>query len=103
MTKTYGKNGNIKVNVFDSYEELSLAAADFVADKMKGAGYALAASGVIGFILNMIATVLEANGGFVLEMYMPETVPFLFGVFLIALAYVFNYGCKLQQESDETI
>ncbi len=36
MTKTYGKNGNIKVNVFDSYEELSLAAADFVADKMKG-------------------------------------------------------------------
>lgn len=74
-----------------------------VADKMKGAGYALAASGVIGFILNMIATVLEANGGFVLEMYMPETVPFLFGVFLIALAYVFNYGCKLQQESDETI
>ena len=30
MTKTYGKNGNIKVNVFDSYEELSLAAADFV-------------------------------------------------------------------------
>lgn len=31
----YGKNNNIEVNVFDSYEELSLAAANFVAAKMK--------------------------------------------------------------------
>ena len=27
----------------------------------------------------------------------------MLGVVLIIIAYVFNYGCKLQQESDETL
>lgn len=74
-----------------------------VADKIKGAGYALAASGALGFVLNMVAVVLKAKSGFAIEAHMPEAAPFLFGVFLIALAYVFDYGCKLQQQADETL
>ena len=27
----------------------------------------------------------------------------MLGVVLIIIAYVFNYGCKLQQEADETL
>lgn len=76
-----------------------------VADKMKGAGFALSVTGIVGFVLNMVIQMFVANGIMYFDtmIYMPDMVPFLFGVFLIALAYIFNYGCKLQQESDETI
>lgn len=76
-----------------------------VSDKMKGAGLALIVTGILGFILNVLVRVLMANSTLYFDTmtYMPDTVPFLFGVFLLALAYIFNYGCKLQQEADETI
>ena len=40
--------------------------------------------------------------------YMDLGYPFIYsvlilGVVLMIIAYVFNYGCKLQQESDETL
>lgn len=76
-----------------------------IGDKMKGAGITLIVIGVVGFVLNLTVNYFIANGTLDFETmnYLPDTVPFLFGAFLTALAYVFNYGCKLQQESDETI
>ena len=76
-----------------------------IADKIKGAGYALVVTGAVGFLLNVLVQFLVASGDlfFGNMQYLPDTVPFFFGVMLIALAYVFNYGCKLQQESDETL
>lgn len=76
-----------------------------VADKMKGAGTAFVVAGGLSFIFNI--TLMILNGAGVLDFADVPTYPdffsFVLGVFLLALAYVFNYGCKLQQESDETI
>ncbi len=76
-----------------------------VADKMKGAGVAFVVAGGLAFIFNV--TLMILNGASVLDFADVPTYPdffsFVLGVFLLALAYVFNYGCKLQQEADETI
>jgi hypothetical protein len=76
-----------------------------VADKMKGAGMAFVVASGLAFMFNV--TLMILNGAGVLEFAdapsYPDFFSFVLGVFLLALAYVFNYGCKLQQESDETI
>lgn len=96
---------NFGVKIFRTVRTAETPFRYDVADKMKGAGTALIVTGIIGFVLNVLVRVLMANGTLHFDSltYMPDTVPFLFGAFLIALAYIFNYGCKLQQESDETI
>lgn len=76
-----------------------------IADKLKGAGYVMMVTGGLGFVLNVVIQCLKANGveGIGTAIELPDLIPFVFGSFLVALAYVFNYGCKLQQESDETL
>ncbi len=76
-----------------------------IADKLKGAGCVMMVTGGLGFALNVVVQGLKANGveGIGTATELPDLVPFVFGAFLVALAYVFNYGCKLQQESDETL
>ena len=76
-----------------------------IADKLKGAGCVMMTTGAVGFVLNMILQCLSMNGceGIGMIDELPDFAPFVFGAFLAALAYVFNYGCKLQQESDETL
>ncbi len=75
------------------------------ADKMKGAGIALVGTGVAAFAINLTALIMERSGNMLLAdmTYLPDFDSMAFGVFLIVLAYVFNYGCKLQQEHDETL
>ncbi|MBP1542735.1 MAG: hypothetical protein J6A16_01450 [Oscillospiraceae bacterium] len=76
-----------------------------VADKIKAAGTVFALTGALCFIMNVAVMILEAAGILNFDSFtsLPDFFSFVFGVFLLALAYVFNYGCKLQQESDETL
>ncbi len=75
-----------------------------VADKIKASGLIFLNTGVIALIAEFIRLVLT-----VLNLYnSDETIvfelsPLIWAAGLLAIAYIFNYGCKLQQESDETI
>ena len=83
-----------------------------MADKIKGAGFLAILVGVISCVYRLIVDVLLRNGvirTFVKsDGYMDIGYPFIgflgiLGIVLIMVAYVFNYGCKLQQEADETL
>lgn len=78
-----------------------------IADKIKKAGIVLILTGLFGSVTEFIYTVLVDKGVFVGQ----NTIGVISGcedmiilsMVLMAVAYVFNYGCKLQQESDETL
>ena len=83
-----------------------------IADKIKGTGFLAILLGVIWCVYRTIAEMLIKNGTirFVWEQegFRELGYTFIFsviilGVVLMMTAYVFNYGCKLQQESDETL
>lgn len=96
---------NFGVKIFKNVRTAESPFCYDIADKIKGAGFALAVTGVVDFLMNVTVKFLVANGTlyFKTMTYLPDTIPFLFGAFLLALAYIFNYGCKLQQEADETL
>ena len=79
-----------------------------VADKMKGAATAIIAANLINFAIGLIYL---AVGGFmklsndeVFEMAIKfDLGSLILGILIYAFSYVFNYGAKLQQESDETL
>ncbi len=73
-----------------------------IADKIKGAAMAVFVTATIDFIAEIIMGILEVNG--IWEINVNITFDyFIWSAILFAIAYIFNYGCKLQQESDETI
>lgn len=77
-----------------------------IADKVMGAGFAMTVCGAIGTVLWVVYSLLEANGTFIGDVFFSlggGLDLLVFGLFLIALSYVLSYGCKLQQESDETL
>lgn len=83
-----------------------------IADKIKGMGFLSILLGIISLVYRMIVELLARNGvikHFVKsDGYVDLGYPFCYsviilGVVLMIIAYVFNYGCKLQQESDETL
>lgn len=85
-----------------------------IADKIKGAGTAAVILAVIWEVYRMIAEAIAMNHGNSFSMAGKDNVftvfsqsfivsVLLLGFVLIMAAYVFNYGCKLQQESDETL
>ncbi|MBQ8613906.1 MAG: DUF2975 domain-containing protein [Ruminiclostridium sp.] len=77
-----------------------------IANKIKGAGIALITGTFVCSILEFVTGFLLSSGIIAdTESYesIVSTNYAVFGVVLVALAYVFNYGCKLQQESDETV
>ncbi len=81
-----------------------------IADKIKGAGQVMIWGSVIVIVLE---TVMNIAMGFLDEAGIAEAgeafnpslnIPIIFaGGALLMIAYIFNYGCKLQQESDETV
>ena len=76
-----------------------------IADKIKGAGHA---AWIIGFGLLVYdcAATLYLKDRVSLTWYGFGSVEFgilILGAVLSISAYIFNYGCKLQQESDETL
>ena len=83
-----------------------------IADKIKATGTLAATFGGIWLVYRMIAEVLLKNNiirlvsesdGFRELGYTFIFSVIILGVVLMMTAYVFNYGCKLQQESDETL
>ena len=83
-----------------------------IADKIKGTGILGVMLAVIWRVYRTIADLLIKNGTIRLvweaDAYreLGDTIIFsvaMLGVVLIIVAYVFNYGCKLQQEADETL
>lgn len=96
---------NFGVGIFRSLRNGETPFRYDVSDKLKGAGIAMIVTGAFGFVMNVVVRCLMANGVMFVDGMesLPDTIPFVFGMFLVALAYVFNYGCKLQQESDETL
>ena len=78
-----------------------------IADKIRGAGIALVAGTAVSFLINALNVILMECGVIAdvetaYELYVDVNYA-VFGVVLMALAYIFNYGCKLQQEADETL
>ena len=75
-----------------------------VADKIKASGITFIVTGIIHIVLEIIKGFLYMAGVFKGEISTTIVADFfVYGIVIIAIAYIFNYGCKLQQESDETI
>lgn len=79
-----------------------------VADKMKGAATAIIAANLINFAIELIyfAVVgfMKINNDEAFEMAIKfDFGNLILGIMIYAFSYVFNYGAKLQQESDETL
>ena len=81
-----------------------------IADKIKGAGFLAILLGIISLVYRTVVELISKNGGNFVKSdgYMDLGYPFIYsvlilGVVLMIIAYVFNYGYKLQQESDETL
>ncbi len=78
-----------------------------IAENIKKAGISLILTGFFGSVTEFIYNVLVENKVFLGE----NTIGIINGcedmvmlsIVIMAVAYIFNYGCKLQQESDETI
>ena len=79
-----------------------------VADKMKGAATAIISANLINFAIGLV---YFAVGGF-MKLSNDESFEIvinfdlgslILGILIYAFSYVFNYGAKLQQESDETL
>lgn len=77
-----------------------------IADKINGCAISLTFGGSIAFILQAVTAV--SSGFSELEIYNQTNsilvaLAVFIGIGLKLVAYILNYGCKLQQESDETL
>lgn len=73
-----------------------------IADKIKAVAMVVFVTGTIDFIMEIIMAILEVNGFWSGDVTIDFEL-FVWSAILSAVAYIFNYGCKLQQESDETL
>ena len=76
-----------------------------IADKMKGLGYVLCGCGIIGAMLFLISNLLidKLKNDWFWNATGFGLVFMVVGLIFIAFALIFETGCKLQQESDETL
>ena len=75
-----------------------------IADKVKGAALALLMCGLLSIIVQSISPIFSENFSDICHYYFFIAVWNCFtGILLGIMSYVMNFGCKLQQESDETI
>ena len=75
-----------------------------IADKVRGASLALIICGLAGILVQAVSHSFSEAFSDICHYYFFMTVGSIFiGVLLGIMSYVFNYGCKLQQESDETL
>ena len=97
VTSTESGSVGLKVDTVTGHGIVVKGPAQLNASKIKAAGMALIGTG----FLAIVAAVME---GFFKETTIRiELDFFIWGAVILAIAYIFNYGCKLQQESDETI
>lgn len=77
-----------------------------IADKIKGAGFAVCTGGFLGFLTSPLTSTALNNadlGTFTVIFFVGYCGFCIVGSIILMFAYIFNYGCKLQQESDETV
>lgn len=75
-----------------------------IADKVKGASLALILSSLAGILVQSVSNLFSEKFSDICHYYFFLTVGSLVvGLLLGVMSYVMNYGCKLQQESDETL
>ena len=95
---------NFGVKIFSTLKDGETPFRYEIADKIKAAGMAFFATGIVHVIGEALNGFLNATGVFAGELSINLGFNFfIWGAFLTAIAYIFNYGCKLQQESDETL
>lgn len=75
-----------------------------IADKVKGASIALCGSGFLGILVQSVSHLFSAAFSDICHYYLFIAIGnCIVGIILGIVSYVLSYGCKLQQESDETI
>ena len=75
-----------------------------IADKVKGASLALILSSFAGILVQSVSPLFSEAFTDICHYYFFPTVGCLVvGLLLGVMSYIMNYGCKLQQESDETL
>ena len=75
-----------------------------IADKVKGASYALILSSFAAILLQSASHLFSEKFSDICHYFFFLTIGSLVvGLLLGVMSYVMNYGCKLQQESDETL
>ncbi len=77
-----------------------------IADKIRAAALTLVVTGTVNSVTYIVYEILAETKIFNRTSYIDimDCSEFMFfGLFLIALSYVFNYGCKLQHEADDTV
>lgn len=75
-----------------------------IADKVKGAALALSMCGIASIIVQGISDLFSTAFSDLIHYYFFIALGNIFtGLLLGIMSYVMNFGCKLQQESDETI
>ena len=98
---------NFVIKLFKEIENGDTPFRYSVADKMKGLSDAVMASGIIFALPQFVNQILSiftdipdktSNSAGVIVLG-----ALFLGLVFKALSYIFNYGCKLQQESDETL
>lgn len=95
---------NFGVKVFKELKKGETPFRYEIADKIKAAGMTLIGTGVVHIIAEIVRGFLYEAGNFTVKVSLTFDFDFcICGVAVLAIAYIFNYGCKLQQESDETI
>lgn len=77
-----------------------------IGDKIKAAGLSLCSGGFLGFLAIFFASAFADTtdiGLFIVVFFVGYCGFGIVGAVVTMFSYIFNYGCRLQQESDETV
>ena len=76
-----------------------------IGDKIRAAGITLAATGAAAFLIKFTCNLLCSFDIITdtVAVGLSDSYLCLMGALICIFSYIFNYGCKLQQESDETL
>lgn len=98
---------NFVIRLFKEIETGETPFRYSIADKMKGLSDAVLAGSIVfaapGIVSIFIYTFTETEGSQTNASAVIMLGGLFLGVLFRALSYIFGYGCKLQQESDETL
>lgn len=96
---------SIIIGIFHDIERSDSPFVYSIADKIKGLSNLVFAGAGLHFVIFMVNELKGIFGGYVINSVdgVMGVVGLLIGVVLMAISYIFAYGCKLQQEYDETL
>ena len=98
---------NFVIRLFKEIETGETPFRYSIADKMKGLSDAVLAGSIVfaapGIVSTFIYTFTETEGSQTNASAVIMLGGLFLGVLFRALSYIFGYGCRLQQESDETL